>query len=135
MVIFKIFTDLLDIDPNSCFLPPARRGLRGHTYKIHQGASHHRRRGSAFSVDCVKYWNKLPVSVFTGPSFNAFKKKVRVWTVVIPLFPQLNGRSSPHSPHPPKSPIISICYPTPCSLYVVSSGPLWPPFCHYKSLS
>ncbi len=28
---------------------------------------------------------------------------------------------------------ISICYPTPCFIYVVSSGPLWPTFYHYKS--
>ncbi len=27
---FKIFKGLLDIDPNLFFLPPARRGLRGH---------------------------------------------------------------------------------------------------------
>ncbi len=43
---FKIFTGLLDIDPNFFFLPPARRGLRGHPYKVLQDASHRRRRGS-----------------------------------------------------------------------------------------
>ncbi len=52
---FKIFTGLLDIDPNLFFLPPARRGLRGHTYKVLQGVSHHQRRGLAFSVRVVKY--------------------------------------------------------------------------------
>ncbi len=31
---FKIFKGLLDIDPNLFFLPPARRGLRGHPYKV-----------------------------------------------------------------------------------------------------
>ncbi len=31
---FKIFKGLLDIDPNLLFLPPARRGLRGHPFKV-----------------------------------------------------------------------------------------------------
>ncbi len=31
---FKIFKGLLDIDPNLFFLPPARRGLRGHPSKV-----------------------------------------------------------------------------------------------------
>ncbi len=41
---FKIFSGLLDIDPNLFFLPPARSGLRGHPYKALQGTSHRRRR-------------------------------------------------------------------------------------------
>ncbi len=51
---FKIFTGLLYIDPNLFFLPPARRGLRGHPFKVLQGASHRRMRGSAFSARVVK---------------------------------------------------------------------------------
>ncbi len=54
---FKIFKGLVHIDPNLFFLPPARRGLRGHPFKVLQGANHRRRRGSAFSVRVVKYWN------------------------------------------------------------------------------
>ncbi len=71
---FKIFTGLLDIDLNLFIVPPVRRGLRGHPYKVLQGASHHRRRGSAFSARVVKYWNKLPASVVTAPSVNVFTK-------------------------------------------------------------
>ncbi len=52
---FKIFTGLLDIDPNLFFLPPARSDLRDHSYKVLQGADHRRRRGSAFSMKFVKY--------------------------------------------------------------------------------
>ncbi len=55
------------------FLPPTRRGPRGHPYKVHQGTSQRRRRGSAFSARVVKYWNKLPISVVTAPSVNVFK--------------------------------------------------------------
>ncbi len=85
---FKIFKSLLDIDPNLFFLPPARRGLRGHPFKVLQGAGHRRRRGSAFSVRVVKYWNKLPASVFTAPSVNVFKKRLEeVWTEVFPHLP------------------------------------------------
>ncbi len=44
----QIFKGLLDIDPNLFFLPPTRHGLRGHPFKVLQGASHRQRRGSAF---------------------------------------------------------------------------------------
>ncbi len=85
---FKIFTGLLNIDPNLFFLPPARGGLRGHPYKVPQGASHRRRRGSAFLVKNVKYWNKLPASVVTAPPVNFFKKRLeKVWTEVFPHLP------------------------------------------------
>ncbi len=85
---FKIFKDLLDIDPILFFLPPARRGRRGHPFKVLQGASRRRRRGSAFSVRVVKYWNKLPASVDTAPSVNVFKKRLEdVWTEVFPHLP------------------------------------------------
>ncbi len=73
---FKIFTGLLDIDPNLLFIPPTRRGLRGHPYKVLQRASHRRRRGSAFSVRVVNYWNKLPASVVTAPCVKVFKKRL-----------------------------------------------------------
>ncbi len=85
---FKIFTCLSDIDPNLFFFPPARRGLRGHPFKVLQGASHRRRRGSAFSVRVVKYWNKPPASVVTAPSAYFFKKGLeKVWTEVFPHLP------------------------------------------------
>ncbi len=72
---FKLFKGLLDIDPNLFFLPPARRGLRGHPYKVLQGASHRRRRGSAFSMRIVKYGKKFSASVDKAPSVNVFKKR------------------------------------------------------------
>ncbi len=85
---FKIFKGLLDIDPNLFFPPPARRGIRGHPFKVLQGASRLRKRGSAFSVRVVKYWNKLPASVVTAPSVNVFKKRLEeVWTEVFPDLP------------------------------------------------
>ncbi len=59
---------LLDIDPNLFFLPPARRGLRGHLYKVLQA--------TAFSVRVVKYWKKLPVSVVTASSVKRFQKRL-----------------------------------------------------------
>ncbi len=85
---YKIFTGHLDIDPNLFFLPPARRGLRGHPFKVLQGASRLRRRGSAFSVRVVKYWNTFPASVVTVPSVNVFKKGLeKAWTEVFPHLP------------------------------------------------
>ncbi len=85
---FKIFKGLLDIDPNLFFLPPARRGLGGHPFKVLQGASLRRRRGSAFSLRVVNCWNKLPASVVTAPSVNVFKKQLeKVWTEVFSHLP------------------------------------------------
>ncbi len=138
---FKIFTSVMDIDANLICLPPSRRGKRGHPYKVVQGKSHRRRRGSAFSAGVVKYyWNKLPASALTATSFNIFKKRWdKVWTEAFPRLPHwLNAQLSKsilppisHAHHPLKV-IISICYPTPYSVYVVSSGQLWSNFYNYK---
>ncbi len=98
---FKIFKGLLDIYPNLFFLPPAQRSLRGYSFKLLEGASHRRRRGSAFLVRDVKYWNKLPASVVTVPSVNAFKKSWRKFgQKSFPISPFTN----PLSPTPPCPP-------------------------------
>ncbi len=118
---FNIFKGLLDIDPNLFFLPPAQRGLRGHPFKVLQGSSHRRIRGSAFSMRIMKHWNKLPASVVTGPSVNVFKEQLeKVWTKV---FPHLNkGVNTDRASKPEQNSLffnVSICYPTPCFTYVV----------------
>ncbi len=103
------------------FLPSARRGLRGHPYKVLQGASHRRRKGSAFSVRVVKYWHKLPASVVTAPSVSVFKKRLeKSLDRSLSPSPPLTEHSSPQFPtshippaHHPLTVIISICYPTP----------------------
>ncbi len=88
IIAFKIFKGILDIDPNLFFLPPARRGLRGHPFKVLQGKSRLRRRGWGFSVRVAKYWNKLQATVVTAPSVNIFKKRLEeVWTEVFPHLP------------------------------------------------
>ncbi len=125
---FKIFNGRLDIDPNLFFLLSARCGLRGHHYKVLQGASHRRRRGLAFSMRALKYWNTLPAAVVTSPSVNVFKKSLeKVWTELFPHIPhRLNAHLSfcqfpvPSIPpaYHPFTVIISICYPPPCSMYV-----------------
>ncbi len=63
-------------DPSSFFLPPTPRGLRGQPYEKHQGTSHRRRSGSAFSVRVGKYWNKLPTSGVMVPPVNIFKNRL-----------------------------------------------------------
>ncbi len=130
-----------NVDPNSFFLPPTRRGLRKHPYKVLQGTSHRRRRGSAYSVRVVKYWNKPPASVVKAPSVNIFKKRLeKMWTEVFPLSTPLTEISSPQFPSPPprtaRHPLavhICICCLSPCFVYMVSSGPFWPTFYHNKS--
>ncbi len=65
---------LLDVDPNKVI-----------PYKVLQGTSLRRRRGSAFSARVVKYWNKLPATVVTAFSAKIFKKRLeKVWIEVFP---------------------------------------------------
>ncbi len=67
---------------------------RGHPYKVLQGTSQHRRRGSPFLVKVVKYWHELPASVVTAPSVNIFKKSLeKVWKE---MFPDLPHWLKPH---------------------------------------
>ncbi len=104
---FKIFKGLLDIDPNLFFLPPARHGLRGHPYKVFQGASHRRRRSSAFSVRVVKYCNKLPASVATAPSVNVLSMSMvgeSLDRYPSPSPPLTENSPTPLKPTPPPTP-------------------------------
>ncbi len=104
--LFQYFTSLTE-NANP-LLRPARSGLTGHPYKVLQGPSQCRRRGSAFSIGVMKYWNKLPVSVITAPSVNIFKKRLeKVWTKILP--------------HPTRTPSINSyhLYTLPTSLFYV----------------
>ncbi len=82
------------------FLPPIRRGLRGHPYKELQGKRRRQWGGSAFSVRVAKYCNKLPASVVTAPSVKIFKKRLeKFWTDAFPVLPHwLNSQLSPPPP-------------------------------------
>ncbi len=135
----------MDFDPNLFSLPPARRGLRGHPFKVLQRASHRRRIGSPFSVRVVKYRNKLPASVVTASSlFKFFQEMVEEsldssLSPSLPLITHLLVSLFPF-PHPTGTPLINSyhLYMLPKSLlyiYLVSSGPLWPTFYHYKSFN
>ncbi len=75
---------------------------RGQPFKLLQGASHRWRRGSAFSVGVVKYWNKLPASIFAAPSVNILKKQLeKVFTEVFShLLHWLNTHPTPLSSPP-----------------------------------
>ncbi len=120
------------------FFPLTLCGFRGHPYKVLQCTSHLRRRGSAFSVRVVKYWNKFRASAVTAPSANIFKKRLeKVWTVVLPHLPHWLKSQHPNSltlpPQTARNPLTvptSICCPNPCFMYVGSSGPLWPAYYH-----
>ncbi len=99
---FNMFTSPLDIAPNLFILLFVRSGLKGHPFKVLQGTSHRRRRGSTFSVRVVKYWNKLPASVVTTLSV---KKRVGE-SLDRSLFPSspFTAHSPPPPPHLPTTP-------------------------------
>ncbi len=126
---FKIFTGLLNVDPNLFFFSlPLDVALEGAPKRYSKA----RRRGSAFWVRIMKYWNKLSASNVTAPSVNIFKKMMeKIWIEVFPHLP--HWLKLPNALYHPLTVTISICYPTLCSVNVVSSGPLWTTFYHYKS--
>ncbi len=99
-----------------------------------QGKSHRRRSESTFSVRVVKYCKKLTVYVATAPSGNNFKKMLEtLWIEVFPYLPHSLDTNLSNLLVPAYHQLtatISKCYPTPCFVYVVSSGPLWPPSYH-----
>ncbi len=70
----KMFTSLLNIDPNLLFLALVRRGLREHHYKVLQGASHRRRRGS--EGEGCETLEKAPGFHRYSPCMNVFKKRL-----------------------------------------------------------
>ncbi len=81
---FKIFKGEVDLNPSEYFLRPPRAGLRGHIYRLLQRPSRLRRRGDAFSVQVVKYWNRLPQSL----SVSIFKKQLeRQWSEIFRAAP------------------------------------------------
>ncbi len=135
---FKIFKGLLDIDPNLLFRPPARRGKAGTPSRFpkvraaSEGEGRHFRWGLwNIGISCQPPSLQLPL-------LNVFKKRLEeVWTEVFPHLPHwLNTQPPPPTfplAHHPLTVIMSIRNPTPCFIYVVSSGPLWPTCYHYKS--
>ncbi len=132
---FKIFTSLLDIDPN-LFFPPTRRGIRGH------------------NLQCTQRYEPPPkemVGLFDGgceilelaPGFRRYSSfcqhfQEEVQGILDRVFPHwLNTHLPiPLLPPPAHHPVtvpISICYPTPSFVYVISLDRLWSTFTHYKS--
>ncbi len=93
---------LLNFNPNCFSQSHSSRPCRAY-YKELQCTSHRRRRGPAFSVRVMKYWNKLQASVVTAPAVKMFKKRMeKVWTVVFPHLPHWLNSHFPNSlPLPP----------------------------------
>ncbi len=82
----------------------------------------------SIGISCQLPSLQLLLSMFSRNGWRKFGQKSFSispidWTL-IPPFPQA---------HHPLTVIITICYPTPGFIHVVSSGPLWPTFYHYKS--
>ncbi len=135
ITVFKIFMSILDVDQNSVFLPPTRRSLRGHPYKVQATAEDE---GRPFRWGL---WN-MGISFRHCSSFcQHFQEEVGE-SLDKSLSPSslLTERSSPQpsnlSPQPAHHPLtvpVGLSSPTPCVVYVVSSDPLWPSFYHYKS--
>ncbi len=78
---FTIFVGEINLNLPEVFLRPTRAGLWGHTYRLLQGLSRHRRRSGVFCIWIVKFWNRLPAHLVLAPSvsiFNTFKGEVNL---------------------------------------------------------
>ncbi len=107
IVVYKMFSGGLDLDPSLFFIPPVWTGLRGYPFKVLQGPSRHLRRKSSTRV--VKYWNRFPTPIVTTPSVNSVKRQLDSRNFPLLLFPlpshpQLRDHLL-HYPH--------LCYPNP----------------------
>ncbi len=70
IVVYKMFSGGLDMDPSLFFIPPVRPGLRGHPFKV--------RRKTSFSL-------RLPTSSVTALSVNSFKRQIdSAWNNLLP---------------------------------------------------
>ncbi len=107
------------IDSNLLFLPPARLSLRGQPFKVPQGMRHFRwglwntgisSRLSSFSR---KGWRKF--------GQKSFPISPTDWTRICP-FPFYCHHPTLSLAHHPLTVIISICYPTLSSIYVIPSA-------------
>ncbi len=64
-----------------------------------------------------------------------FQEKVEIFYRILYSTSECSSTQSPTTVPPAYhslAVLISICHPTVCFVYVVSSGPLWPTFCNYK---
>ncbi len=107
-----------------------------HPPQVLQSARHRRTKGLAFSVRVVKYWNKLQASVVTAPSAIFFQESLdRSFSLSHPLTEHSPPPPFPLPPaHHPLTVVISMCYPTPCFIYIYCLfRPVVAYFYHHKS--
>ncbi len=80
---------------------------------------------------------QLLLSIFSGKGWGTLgQKSFPNCPIDWPLISPTHKHPNPNPPaYHPVEIAISLCYPTPCFVFAVTSGPLWPTIYHYKSWS
>ena len=71
---FKIFNNLVDLDPNNYFTMNNSGYTRGHPYKIRSIRSNTEIRSNFFTQRVVVPWNDLPAKVVLSNDVSQFKR-------------------------------------------------------------
>ncbi len=85
---YNILHGRLDLPKAEFFEAPAKRGLRGHDYKLRHRSFRLLRRKAAFSVRLPISWNKLPMEIINSPTLDTFKRLLdSAWFTLFPSLP------------------------------------------------
>ncbi len=94
IAMLKITHGLLEFPMASTFAHTTHKGLRGHTYKLHQ-----QRCQFAITIRAVSFLNKLPAEIVNASSVKSFKTPLDAhWQSLCPEVPILPISS--HNPFP-----------------------------------
>ena len=73
ILLYKIFNNLIDVDPNKLFNVVKDTSTRGHPYKIYQERSSSDIRQKFYTQRVVAPWNSLPQHIVLSKTVTQFK--------------------------------------------------------------
>ena len=76
IVTFKILHGMVDLDPDTFFIPAMMTTTRGHPWKLDKPRASSRIRRNAFGVRVINDWNALPLEVVSAETLNQFKARL-----------------------------------------------------------
>ena len=77
ILVYKILTGKVDIDPGIFFVENWNTNLRGHKFKLTKSKFHLTRTAHSFSRRIINCWNSLPDWVINAETLCDFKKELQ----------------------------------------------------------
>ena len=74
ILLYKIFHNLIDIDPDKLFNVVKDTSTRGHPFKIYQERSSSDIRQNFYTQRVVALWNSLPQHIVNSENISQFKR-------------------------------------------------------------